>query len=583
MRKILMVSLSLLLLLMTTPIPSAALKEETGNYDRKDEVIYGKLTADGQMKEMYVVNSFHIIKEGSITDYGHYESVRNLTNLEPINQSQDRYTFFADEKNFYYQGELQTKSLPWNISIKYLLDGVETPPEQLAGKSGELEIHILTKQNEDVDPLFFENYLLQITLTFDPLTYEDIQAPKGTEAKEGKNELINFTVLPGQEETLITTATANEISLDPIQISAIPANIALEEIDTGDMREDIESLTDAIGQVHEGVSEFKKGIEELNSGAIQLTDGSTEFANGMRTVDDSSSELVSGSKQILDVLEGINKELASLLQMPEIDLEQLKILPGALREVANNVKNFTDRFDEYREIIDEIAQIEIDENQIEEIIEALKNAGIDEQIIDRIVASYYLAKDLADGVEEYREEIKRLFLERAEALYEIADEMERNFALFDDLKKLEQLPAGFGELATEYGKFHDGLIQYTDGVHTLATEYGKFDEGIHDFADGVGLLEDGVKELHAGTGELHRHTKDLPDELKSEIEKMLEEFDFSDFEPTSFVSNKNNKIGIVQFVLRTEPIEVEEKDIEEKEDQPKKSLWQRFLDLFRKK
>ena len=161
--------------------------------------------------------------------------------------------------------------------------------------------------------------------------------------------------------------------------------------------------------------------------------------------------------------------------------------------------------------------------------------------------------------------------------------MERNFALFDDLKKLEQLPAGFGELATEYGKFHDGLIQYTDGVHTLATEYGKFDEGIHDFADGVGLLEDGVKELHAGTGELHRHTKDLPDELKSEIEKMLEEFDFSDFEPTSFVSNKNNKIGIVQFVLRTEPIEVEEKDIEEKEDQPKKSLWQRFLDLFRKK
>src|SRR5690625_2128555 len=130
----------------------------------------------------------------------------------------------------------------------------------------------------------------------------------------------------------------------------------------------------------------------------------------------------------------------------------------------------------------------------------------------------------------------------AKRLRNSADEMEENFALLDELESLEKFESGLGELAQEYRTFHQGLQSYTGGVDTLATEYDELNQGIRELADGTTDLHDGVFELEEGTGELHEQTKDLPDELKSELEKMLDEFDFSDFEPTSFVSDKNDKI-----------------------------------------
>src|SRR5699024_6599155 len=136
--------------------------------------------------------------------------------------------FEAEEDEFYYQGELQNTPLPWDISINYLLDDKEIHPDELAGQSGNLDIQISTSANAEVNPLFFEHFLLQISLTLDPAICHNIQAPKGTEANEGKNKQITFTVLPEQEEVLIVSAQVTELEMDPIDIAAIPANIAIE-------------------------------------------------------------------------------------------------------------------------------------------------------------------------------------------------------------------------------------------------------------------------------------------------------------------------------------------------------------------
>src|SRR5690625_6750453 len=85
---------------------------------------------------MYVVNSFAIEKHGTLIDYGNYEDLRNLTNLEPIEKSGERITVTAEEDDFYYQGNLQTKDIPWHIDITYYLDGEEISASDLAGQSG---------------------------------------------------------------------------------------------------------------------------------------------------------------------------------------------------------------------------------------------------------------------------------------------------------------------------------------------------------------------------------------------------------------------------------------------------------------
>ena len=43
---------------------------------------------------------------------------------------------------FYYQGNLISKELPWNIDIKYYLNDKELAADALAGKSGKLKIAV---------------------------------------------------------------------------------------------------------------------------------------------------------------------------------------------------------------------------------------------------------------------------------------------------------------------------------------------------------------------------------------------------------------------------------------------------------
>ena len=66
---------------------------------------------------------------------------------------------------FYYQGELESGELPWNISLKYYLNGRLITSEELAGKSGELEIKLDITQNKNINSIFYDNYALQIALT----------------------------------------------------------------------------------------------------------------------------------------------------------------------------------------------------------------------------------------------------------------------------------------------------------------------------------------------------------------------------------------------------------------------------------
>src|SRR5690625_6918470 len=66
---------------------------------------------------------------------------------------------------------------------------------------------------------------MQVSVSLDPTIFSNIQAPKGTEANEGKNKMVTFSVMPDTEEELIISADVENLEMDPIKISAVPANI----------------------------------------------------------------------------------------------------------------------------------------------------------------------------------------------------------------------------------------------------------------------------------------------------------------------------------------------------------------------
>lgn len=574
----------------------AASNDSLGKYSTKDEVIYGKLDMLGHVNNMYVVNTFHVTGPGKIVDYGDYTDIRNLTDLTIIEQAvKNEVHFQADGEEFYYQGELANQALPWDFSIDYLLDGQELKADDLAGQSGALEIRITTEQNKNVDPLFFENYLIQISASFDPVIFSNIQAPKGTEANEGKNKLITFSVMPDTEEELIISADVTDLEMDPINISAIPANIAIENPDIGDMKDDMQELADAIHEINSGVAEMSDGISELNNGASELGNGSKEYLAGINELDQASGELVNGSGEIHDALQQVSKaieggsDLPDMAEMTELP-EGLNQIAAGLRESAKGLNTLSEGYKEAYSALDKAIE-GIPGTIDEEEIQALYGSNADQKVIGKLVETYSAAQTVKQTYAVVKEgfssvtgalgKISTPLYTMAEQLEIMASGIEEAMENMEQLDALADLQKGLSTLASEYSSFHSGLTDYTKGVHSLAVNYQDLDTGIQELSNGTSKLNDGANELHEGTSELEEATDDIPNEMQSEIDKLLEKYENSDFEPISFVSDKNEKIGVVQFVLQTESIEIEEPEEIEVEKEEKKGIWGRFLDLFR--
>ena len=569
--------------------------EDAGETAGKDEVVYATLSPSGAGKELYIVNSLEVTEAGEIADYGAYSNVKNLTDLSEISQSGDVVEMSASVGKFYYQGTLDHTNLPWDFKMTYYLDGEEVTPEELAGKDGTLEIEIETTENEAIDPIFYENYLLQISFAFDGEKTSNIETEEGILANAGKDIQVTYTVLPEEEAVLSVTADVTDFELAGIDISAIPQNMSIDAPDTDEFTAEIGTLADALQSIDDGVLELKDGATELHEGTTALQSGSTEYKEGIQALNNGSGELVSGSKAIQDALATIDQSLGDTDGIDGGDFnkmtEGLEEFANALREIKNGLVELKDGFGAAYEALDEaITAIPGHEVSEEEII-ALKQSNANQDTVDKLLEVYTAALTVKGTYEQVKDgfsAVTSTLETMITSLETIVGSIEELIAGFDEfLEKmnptsgLKELQEGISTLSANYQAFHSGLVTYTEGVGELAAGYTEIDAGIGELNNGTGELASGVSELRDGTAELAEATQDMPEQVTEEIDEMLAQYDKSDFEAVSFVSDKNEEVNSVQFVLKTEPIEKAEETDEAEEEPEKKSLWERFLDLFR--
>lgn len=190
----------------------------------KKENVYVIMDSEGKVTGTYVVNNFHVTKEGEITDYGDYDCVQNLTNLDEIENDGEEHTFWSEKGKFYYQGDISDKELPWLIEIRYQLDGDKKKPEEMAGVKGDLEMTIHVEPNTQADNrIFSASYLLQVSVTLDSGICENIRADGATIVDAGENEQVTFTVMPGTTADLVIEAEVENFEMDRISISGASA------------------------------------------------------------------------------------------------------------------------------------------------------------------------------------------------------------------------------------------------------------------------------------------------------------------------------------------------------------------------
>ena len=570
----------------------------------KDEVVYAKLSPGGAAESVYVVNHFSLGQGGKIEDHGDYQSVVNLTDTGEIGLNGDTVSFTAAEDNFYYQGNLADTDLPWSFDLTYRLNGAQMQPQDLAGRDGKLEIHLSSQQNGNVDPTFYENYMLQITVTLDTGKCGNIDAPGATIASAGSNRTIVYTILPGNDADATLTADVTDFTMTGIQIAGLPYSSPIEMPDTDDSLGELSQLSDAIAQLNDGVAELHDGAAAMEGGAAGLTGGSSEIKSGLAQLSANSGSLKSASGQISGALSNISAALDGA-SLEDIDLDALSQLPDGLSQLSVGLRNMSDSLSQLSDgfgaaysaldgAIGTIPQGTLSEAEIAALAGALDvsdpNYAQHAATLAQLSANY----EAAQRAKGTYEQVKGAFASvdgtlatlaggldgMADSLTATADEIRASLGQLGGLSQLGSLVSGISELAAQYGQFNEGLAAYTDGVSTLAANYKTFDAGLSSFADGVGELQSGIGELHDGTGTLAKETADLPALIQEEIDRMKEDYLPSDFTPVSFTSPENTTTEFVQFVLQTDGIEKQETEEAPEAEAPQETFWDRLTALF---
>ena len=592
-KRILFVALALMIFLPSF-LSYVSAAEADGKITSKDEVVYATLSPNGELDDIYVVNSLEVAKAGEILDYGEYSSVKNLTDLSKIDQNGQAVRIHAPEGKFYYQGNMEKNAeLPWNIEISYLLDGREVEASELAGREGHIEIKINTAANEKANAVYFENYLLQISFMLSN-NYQNIEASGGMVANAGKNKQITFTVMPGQEESLTAEADVADFEFNGINIGAVPSTLPIDTSEMASMTDDMSALSAAISELNNGVADLKKGVTQLNNGAASLRDGSGKYQNGISQLNGSSSEIVRASNSIGGALKQISSSLSQ--DSAEMDMSSLSELPGGLTQLANGLNQTADGLSTLREnysmaysALDGAIKGIPSEQLSEEEIAGLLSSGADANVVNKLVESYKAGQKVKGTYAQVKEafavvnptlsKVSGSVKEMSGSLTAISNELSASLEE-TDMGALGELQKGLAALSSNYGEFHSGLVSYTEGVSKLSSSYSQLHSGIAGLAGGTSDINKGVGELHNGTSELHQETKDLPEQMQQEINEMIKEYDKSDFEPVSFVSAKNEKVTSVQFVIKTKAIEKQEQETKKAKPEKKKGFWDLLLELF---
>lgn len=497
----------------------------------KKEVVYATLDGSGTNKSAYVVNVLEGNAGETVQDFGAYEQVVNLTDTSELTQLSDSVIATLPEGEFSYQGSLSDAQTPWNISVKYFLDGQEISPNEVAGKSGHLEITIQTSQNTSVDPRYFENYLMQITCTLPMENTTEVKTDQGSIALSGSDVTVSFMVMPDKEGNVSLSADVTNFEMSGISFAAIPFSMALDFPNTDSLVAQFDGLIEGTEQLHAGAQDLANGVDEVDSATKQAASGAAELAAG-------ATQMTQGLQQYQQGLRDSADDAAS-----SVSEEEIQQASDAYQQA---VGVYTAAFAQAYEGI--LSQYE---GQGIPITDEIRQQALAQAAQNPIVSDYQA--NMASALENLTTLVAAQGGSQgaAQALTGAAEGL-------GSLENTSSLLGGSASLGT--------------GVQELAS-------GLDQLAGGTGDLSEGTSDLAQGTQTLAQETQGIPDAVQAEIDELMSAYDKSDFEPASFTSSKNTNVTLVQFVMTTDSIKVDEPTAA-KEPAREETLLDRFLALF---
>lgn len=600
-----------------------------------DETAYITMDYYGNRTDLSIVKSVRLNGCTEFTDYGRYDVASNLSTTDRPSVSDEGVTWSLSDPGkdrFYFevQPRDQFLGLPWSIDVSYMLDGVPYKAEDLAGKSGLVEIDVTVTPDPLADEYYKNNFILVCGTGVDLGETKSFRAEGAQLQTLGSYQLAAFMAFPGQEEHFHFEIGSDDFTFPGLIFASVP--VTLSQVDDlsemGKDKDDIKAAGDAIdgllrdtldimtsmtagtAQAAEGLRDLEKAWDEVDQqhDSIQDSVDSTRYAmknlknhlyDLAEVMDDSS--ILDGVGKLEDAIDGM---LGSLEQVGQM-LEQFRRITSEIKDCIKIIIDPNAEPHERQEAQRKMAELL---KELEELLGKLQGIDLDGLSV-QTDDLHSLLKELDQGVTAgsvETESIDALMGALADLEDQIKEELEASQADLEDITTFTE-PSERSNLedidfSGDVSLIQNELVMVIDNtartVSKLEVAMGKIDQVLNDSYDN---LNSGIRSTLSGTAQLMEsltaslqktrnikaNEQIISDLLDKNWQKLDDELGILNMDPSarkpSFTSARNPEPDSVQVILRTESITKPEEDVEDvNEDGDNRTFLQRLGDVFQK-
>ena len=265
-----------------------------------DEAYYATLDYYGGLKESSVVKTYRTYGNTSITDYGTYDKITNLTDSRTPSVSGGKVSFDLSGDvldKLYFEGTSTQPftDFPWTISMSYALNGVPATAEELVGKTGVVDITFNAIPNENASEYSRNNLVLTAASVFNGDDIVSLEAPGAQVQLIGNLYCVLYAVLPGEEQHFTMCVGSDDFEYSGMIFLAVPATLSqLDQI--AELKDAKEKLEDSYNAISDSMDVILNTLDGM-SGSM------SSAASGLDSLNQARGTISAGKGEVYDSLD----------------------------------------------------------------------------------------------------------------------------------------------------------------------------------------------------------------------------------------------------------------------------------------
>lgn len=509
-------SCALSALMVLGSIPAAAIGDGvTATYD---EAYYAMTDYYGNLTDGSVVKSYRTNGIATLTDYGDYDEIINLTDGTMPARNGGMTTFRLDEKalpgTFYFEGKTTKpfQQLPWTISMSYTLNGVPTKAEDLAGQAGVVEIRLDIVPNERASEYARNNYTLEAMAIFNQDDILSLEAPGAQVQLIGNLRAVLFLGLPGEECHYTIRVGSEDFAFGGMTFLMVPATLSqLEEIAKLSERKDdlednynklsgsIDSLLDAMTAMTGSLNASANGLEQLNKARGIFSDGKGVIYSGTDALREDLFNLADVLEPVEGQIEALSKTISDSKSTLRSMTNTVSDLKGDLKDVESALRDLEDGTGDVRKVFSALGSLRKSLKALQEALGGTvkdTSGKLDETIDKNQNVGSTTVNQVKEAHSAYVEKDRKTFYQDLLELKETENAGETAATAAAVIENLEQAKTGLAACGKKLTEYKEKLGQTEDPVEKaeLKATIDALENKIAELEGTISLLQAAIKE-----------------------------------------------------------------------------------------